>query len=90
MNAPSPNFVLLTGLFVANVNVLVGGTEDAFTYSAVAQGVILDLPTLEPANRATASGSYTGLVPPGFAIGFAFTFIVTFQGPSSIAGGASV
>jgi hypothetical protein len=87
MNAPTPMFVLVASLQVANVNVLVGSTEDAFTYSATAQGVMLDLPTLEPANRATLTASYTGFVPPGFANGFAYTFILTLQGPSTIAGG---
>jgi hypothetical protein len=87
MNAPSPNFVLLSGLQVANVNAFVGDLEDAFTYSALAQGVALDLPTLEPANRLTVSGNYTGFIPPGYATGFAFTFIATVQGPSTIAGG---
>jgi hypothetical protein len=86
-NAPAPNFVLLTGLQVANVNAFVGNTEDAFTYSALAQGVALDLPTLEPANRLTVSGDYTGFIPPGFATGFSYTFVATVQGPSTIAGG---
>jgi hypothetical protein len=86
-NAPAPNFVLLSGLQVANVNAFVGDLEDAFTYSALAQGVALDLPTLEPANRLTVSGNYTGFIPPGFATGFAFTFVATVQGPSTIAGG---
>ena len=36
MNAPAPNFVLVDSLQVANVNVFVGTTEDAFTYSATA------------------------------------------------------
>lgn len=86
MNAPTPNFVLLTTLQMANVNVFIGSTEDAVTYSGLAQGVMLDLPTLLPSNRATAIGSYTGFVPPGFANGFGYTFIITFQGPSTIAG----
>lgn len=86
-NAPVPNFVLLDGIQVANVNVLVGSTEDAYTYAAPAQGVMLDLPTLDPANRATVSGSYTGLLPPGYASEFSFQFITTFQGPSTIVGG---
>jgi hypothetical protein len=86
-NAPVPNFVLLDGIQVANVNVLVGGTEDAYTYAATAQGVMLDLPTLDPANRATVSGLYTGLLPPGYAAEFPFLFITTFQGPSTIVGG---
>jgi hypothetical protein len=87
MNAPTPNFVLLSTLQMANVNVFVGTTEDAFTYSATSQGVMLDLPTLEPANRATLTGNYTGFVPPGFANNFAYTFVASFQGPSTIAGG---
>ena len=88
MNAPTVNFVLLTSILIANVNIMVGSTEDAFTYSATAAGVMLDLPTLQPSNRATITGSYTGFVPPGFSNNFAFTFITTFQGPSTIAGGS--
>jgi hypothetical protein len=86
-NAPVPNFVLLDGIQVANVNVLVGGTEDAYTYAATAQGVMLDLPTLDTSNRATVSGVYTGLLPPGYASEFPFLFITTLQGPSTIVGG---
>lgn len=89
-NAPSPNFVLLTALQIANVNVFVGQTEDAFTYSSGAMGVMLDLPTLEPAYRATASGTYTGFIPPGFANAFAYTFVLTLQGPAAIAGSAGI
>jgi hypothetical protein len=65
-NAPVPNFVLLDGIQLANVNVLVGGTEDAYTYSVNGRGVQLDLPTLDPANRVTVCGSYTGIVPNGY------------------------
>jgi len=86
-NAPAVNFVILTTLQIANINVFVGQSEDAFTYSALGQGVMLDLPTLDPANRATVSGNYTGLVPSGFSAEFAFVFIVTFQGPSTLVGG---
>jgi len=87
MNAPVPGFVLVSSLQVANVNVLVGGTEDAFTYSAGAQGVMLDLPRLDPQNRATASGAYTGVLPSGYTQGNSFQFIITLQGPSTLAGG---
>jgi hypothetical protein len=86
-NVPTVNFVLLSTLQIANVNVFVGTTEDAFTYAATGQGVMLDLPTLDPANRATVAGNYTGLVPTGFAAEFPFQFIVTFQGPSTMVGG---
>jgi hypothetical protein len=65
-NSPCPNFVLLDLIQLANVNVLVGGTEDSYVYSANGRGVQLDLPTLDPANRATVMGSYTGIVPDGY------------------------
>jgi hypothetical protein len=87
MNAPVPGFVLISSLQVANVNVLVGGTEDAYTYSAGAQGVMLDLPRLDPQNRATSAGAYTGVLPPGYTQGNSYQFIITLQGPSTLAGG---
>lgn len=86
-NAPAPGFVTLDSLQIANVNVFVGTTEDAFTYTAVAQNVVLDLPRLDPQNRATASGDYSGMLPPGFSSGQPFKFVVTLQGPSTLAGG---
>lgn len=86
-NAPVPGFVLLTALQIANVNVFVGTTEDAFTYNAGAQNVIMDLPRLDPQNRATASGSYTGALPAGYTAGSAYQFVITLQGPSTLAGG---
>ncbi|VVB55229.1 Uncharacterised protein [uncultured archaeon] len=87
MNAPVPGFILISTLQIANVNVLVGGTEDAFTYSAGAQGVMLDLPRLDPQNRATSAGAYTGVLPPGYTSGASYQFIVTLQGPATLAGG---
>jgi hypothetical protein len=87
MNAPVAGFILVSTLQVANVNVLVGGTEDAFTYNAGAQGVMLDLPRLDPQNRATSAGAYTGVLPPGYTQGNSYQFIITLQGPSTLAGG---
>jgi hypothetical protein len=87
MNAPTPGFILVSTLQVANVNVFVGGTEDAFTYSAGAFGVMLDLPRLDPQNRATSAGAYTGVLPSGFTAGNSYQFIITLQGPSTMAGG---
>lgn len=87
MNSPIAGFVLVSTLQIANVNVLVGGTEDAFNYSAGAFGVMLDLPRLDPQNRATAAGAYTGVLPAGFTAGNSFQFIITLQGPATLAGG---
>lgn len=86
-NAPAAGFVTLDSLQIANVNVFVGTTEDAYTYNQGAQNVVLDLPRLDPQNRATASGDYTGMLPVGYSSGQPFKFVITLQGPSTLAGG---
>ena len=83
-NAPVPGFATLSNISVANVNVLVGGDFDAFDFSAQAVDSELDLPTLTPANRATVTGDYSGLVPPGYLGGAAYKFITSFKGPASM------
>lgn len=87
MNAPQENFVFVQSLQIANVNVIIGGQEDANTYSGRSQGVYLALPRLDPQNRATAASNYTGSLPPGFTGGASYTFVVTLQGPATLAGG---
>jgi hypothetical protein len=84
MNAPIPGFVTFTQLQVGNVNTLVGGTSDAFFYSATAFGQGVSYPTLSPAIPATFSGNYSGAVPPGFPVGAPFLFVIEFKGPSSM------
>jgi hypothetical protein len=84
MNAPSPGFVTINEIKVANVSVTVGGIGDAFEYSPIGVGMTLDMPTLSPANRASVQGAYTGFVPPGFVGGAAFAFVTSFKGPASI------
>lgn len=84
-NAPTPMFVFIQEIKVANVSVTVGsGVEDAFNYNALGVGQSLDMPTLSPANRASVLGNYTGFVPPGFAAATATFFSVSFKGPASI------
>lgn len=83
-NAPQPGFVTLDNIKAANVSALIGGTADAFTFSALAVGTTLDLPTLSPANRLSVTGNYTGFVPPGYVSGVAFTFCMTFTGYASV------
>lgn len=84
INAPSPGFVTISTIFVANVAVTVGATGDAFEYNANSQNSHLDMPTLDPANKAQIQGSYTGLVPSGFPSPLAYTLVATFKGPASI------
>jgi hypothetical protein len=86
MNAPGPGFVLVSDLKVANLSVIIGDVEDAWVYNANGVGVMLDLPTLEPSNRASFFGTYSGFTPPGYTITMPYTFTVTLQGPSTMAG----
>ncbi len=85
MNAPTPMFVEVNDLKVANVSVLVGpGVEDAFNYSAQGVSQALDMPLLSPANRATFTGNYTGFTPPGYVATTVVNFTVSFKGPATI------
>jgi hypothetical protein len=84
MNAPTPGFVAVQEIKVANVSVTVGGTADAFQFSALGVGQSLDMPTLSPANRASVLGNYSGFVPPGFVGGAAYSFTASFTGPATI------
>ncbi len=84
VNAPTPAFGTFSDMKVANVSVILGGSIDAFQWSAFGVGVALDMPTLSPSNSATVTGLYTGFVPPGFAGGFAFPYCIGLTGPASI------
>lgn len=89
-NVPAPGFVLATGIAVANVLTAVGGTTDLWNYSAGAWGRQLDFPTLDPSQKLTITGSYTGFVPPGYLANSAFTLSVSFNGPAVLAGGRAL
>lgn len=87
MNAPTPGFVTITTMQMANVSISVGpGLQDAYDYNANGWGRSLDAPTLQPSNRARVTGRYTGFIPPGFTDDMEYEFCVTFKGPSSMAG----
>ena len=88
-NAPAPGFATVAQIRMANVGILAGGTLDAWNFGAGALRGHMDLPTLSPANRATITGNYTGFAA-GYPVGLAFTFSVSFTGPASLAGGASI
>ena len=83
-NVVSPGMVTLSDVRVANVSFTVGGLIDAWQWNANAVGQHLDVPTLTPANKATFSGSYTGLVPSPLSGTGAYPFILSFTGPASI------
>ena len=86
-NAPVPGFASLTTIKVANISVIVGGTLDAYEFSAEGADQLMDVPTLSPANKVRVQGQYSGLLPSGgYITATPFLFITSFKGPASIAG----
>ena len=88
MNAPQVGFATVSGLSIANVAATIGGSEDAFAYSAQSFSNEVDYPTLPPSQKATMQGTYTGFAPAPLFNGQSFLFSVRFSGCSTIAGGA--
>jgi hypothetical protein len=85
-NVSIPFMIEMSSLQIANVNVLIGGGEDAWVYNPMAQNVVLQLPTVEPAYRVTLTGDYTGTVPQGFSLTATFNFRLGLQGWAVLAG----
>lgn len=84
-NAPLPGFARLSSIKVANVDVIVGGSLDAFDFAATGQDQQLDVPTLSPANKVRVTGTYTGLLPSGgYVTATIFIFTTSFKGPSKM------
>lgn len=89
MVVPTPGFVTITDIKMANVSINIGsGLIDAFQFNANGVGQQMDLPTLTPANRARVTGAYTGFLG-GFPDDTVFLLSATFIGPSSLAGGTT-
>lgn len=85
-NVAWPAFVTLSTIQVANVNAIIGGTDDAASFSFLTMGKYIKLPPLDMSTRGSMSGAYTGFVPPGYTNGASFLFTLTLQGPSALAG----
>jgi hypothetical protein len=85
-NVPSPAMVTLSAVQVANVNVLIGASDDAYIYSPNSFSLENEFPTLDTSTRATMTGGYSGYAPVGFSPGFPYLFALTFQGPAALAG----
>lgn len=85
-NVPSPGFVIITDVKVANVSVMMGDGMDAYSLNPSAWGVQYDIPTLSPANGVTVSIEQSTAAPTGFDVSDSFPFMISFLGPSSMAG----
>jgi hypothetical protein len=84
MNTVSPGMIFVTDGRVANVSFTVGGLNDAWQFNANGVGQSLSVPTLTPANRATVTANYTGLVPSPLSGTGSFQFCVSFSGPATL------
>lgn len=85
-NVRDPGFVIVTDVKVANVSVMMGDGMDASQLSPDAWGVQYDIPTLSPANGVTVSAEQSTATPSGFDVSDTFPFMISFLGPSSMAG----
>lgn len=85
-NVPTPNIVLLNEIKVANVDILIGGAQDAFNYGAQVNGQHIRMPKVLPSNKIRMAGTATTFAPSPFTTG-TFHFILSFQGPATVAGG---
>lgn len=83
-NVVSPGMIFITDARVANVSFTVGGMIDAWQWNANGVGQQLDVPTLTPANKASFSANYTGIVPSPLSGTTSYTFSLAFTGPASI------
>lgn len=84
-NVPVPAMCTIDSMKAANVDAIVGGEVDAYTYAAVAQGAEVDFPTLTPANTMKITGTYSGLLPAGgYVTATPFKLIVAFTGPAGL------
>jgi|SRR5208282_293751 len=84
-NSLSAGFILLSVIKIANVSVLVGDQTDAVFYQNVTVGQKMSLPKLNQSTRCTVLGEFTGFVPAGFS-GVPYNFIMSLQGPATVAG----
>lgn len=84
-NVPWPAMCTISSMKAANVDAIVGGEVDAYTYAAVAQGAEVDFPTLTPANTMKVFGTYSGLLPDGgYVTSTTFKLIIAFTGPAGL------
>jgi hypothetical protein len=91
LNPPSRGFLVIQSTEVSNVNAQVGtGVFDAAFFTEQAQGVMMDWPMISPAQPATITGQYTGLIPMGFSTSppVNYPFTATLIGPATMAGGS--
>lgn len=85
-NVVSPGMVTLNDARIANVSFIVGGNVDAWDFNANSVDQLLGTEPMTPANKATFSGSYTGLTPSPLSGTGTYGFVLSLAGPATIVG----
>jgi hypothetical protein len=84
VNVAGPGLVYINTLQAANVNAQIGGIADAFSFSPLAMGSKISLPTLPPQNTMQVTGTWTNIVPAPFNNDTAFTLAIDFEGWATV------
>ncbi len=84
VNVNFPGVAYLENIQAANVNAQIGSTADAFSFSPLAVGTKLSLPTLPPQNTMQVQGTWTTFIPPAFQSGTSFLMAIDFQGWATV------
>jgi hypothetical protein len=84
VNVNFPGVAYLENIQAANVNAQIGSTADAFSFSPLAVGTKLSLPTLPPQNTMQVQGTWTTFIPPAFMSGISFLMAIDFQGWATV------
>jgi hypothetical protein len=84
VNVNLPGLVYVNTIQAANVNAQIGGIADAFSFSPLAMGSKISLPTLPPQNTMQVTGTWTDVVPVPYNSGSGYVLAVDFEGWATV------
>ncbi len=84
VNVNLPGLVYINTIQAANVNAQIGGVADGFSFSPLAMGSKISLPTLPPQNTMQVTGTWTNIVPVPYNNGDVFTLAIDFEGWATV------
>lgn len=79
MNAPCYGFITIKRIWIGDT-LLVGGSEDAFSYSASNTTMKLSVPYISEYDEIQLEADYNGMCPAPFCVSAPYLFCATFQG----------
>ena len=83
-NVAVPGLVYVNTIQAANVNAQIGGVADAFSFSPLAMGSKISLPTLPPQNTMQVTGTWSNVVPVPFNSESVFVLAIDFEGWATV------